>query len=423
MAISPDIYLISSVLRGQDYPAAVAAGVNADMFHACKAEWEWIESYVTRYRRAPSKAAFRRHFPDFRIKAVDDTAHFVDEVRKNHARSVMTRVLRETTDLIADGRIDDAIVLSKKSIIDVSATMGGVQDTDVLSDWKGIYTDVAARVARFNEFGMAGIPTGFDTLDERTGGVGPGQSWIVGMRLGEGKSWMLLKMACSAIIAGHTVHFSALEMSRVEVSMRLHNMLSGAVGKEVFRSQDLAQGRDFDLGAYKAFLRDLKGLIKGSLTVSDANRIGAEEIAAQVERHQPDLYLLDYLTLASTKGDGGWMDVGNFSKDLKTIAKDYQLGMVSAAQLNREHGIGKEPAGPEALSMSDAIGQDADAVITGKKMSDSIVKLKMAKYRHGNSGYTWYNHMDLSKGVIKEVSKNEALKIMDRDADAQDARG
>ncbi len=142
--------------------------------------------------------------------------------------------------------------------------------------------------------------------------------------------------------------------------------------------------------------------------------------AAQIERHKPDVYFLDYITLAATRGDGGWQDLGNFSKDLKTIGKDYQCGMVSAAQLNRD-GIGREPAGPEALAQSDAIGQDADAVITAKKVSESVIKMKMAKYRHGRSGYTWYSQLDMDRGIFREVTKNEAMKIMDTDSDRQDA--
>ena len=421
MAVSPEAYLISSILRDRDLTTAVAQGVTNTMFHAYQDEWVWIERYFSKHRKCPTKMAFMQHFPDFRMKAVNDTGHFIEEVRKSHARATLTTVMRDATDLIATGDIDKAVAMIAREGGVVAAGMGAVTDTNILTDWQTSYDDAKYRKVRFEKYGMAGIPTGFVTVDERTGGVHPGQSWIVGARIGERKSWTLMKMAATAIMAGYNVHFAALEMSRVEVSMRMHNFLSGAVGKNVFQSLALMQGKDFDLAEYREFLRSLKTHVKGQLTVSDNRRIGSVEIAAQIERHKPDIYFLDYLTLAKTKGDGGWQDIGQLSKDITIIAGEYGTAMVSAAQLNRTNGLGKDPAGTEALAQADAIGQDADAVITLKQLSESVTKMRMAKYRHGRAGYNWYTRFDMTKGIFEEVSKNTAMEIMDQDADRADA--
>lgn len=415
MATSPEALLISSVIRDCDYTTALAHGIGKEMFHAYQDEWAWMESYFSKYRKTPTKVAFKRRFPDFPLKMVNDTAHFVDEVRHAHSRIQLVATMSDAADFIADGKTAEAISHVQKSMIQVTAEMGGVQDIDILADWENIFNEVKHRKETYEANGMAGIPTGFDTLDERTGGLQPGQLWIVGARLGEGKSWSLLRMAVAAIMGGHSAHFAALEMSRIDVAMRVHNFLSGHVGKTVFKSMALAQGKDFDISEYREFLRNLKSQIKGTLTVSDNRKIGSLEIASQIERHRPSVYFLDYLTLAKTGGDGGWQDIGKFSKELKVLAGEYQIPIVAAAQLNRENGLGRDVPGAEALAGADAIGQDADAVITLKKRTERVTEYNLAKYRHGTAGYHWHVQMEMTKGIMQEVSYNKARDLMDKD--------
>lgn len=417
MALSPEVYLISSIVQNQDFQNALAAGVTADMFHTCAEEYEWLNRYYAQHRKEPSVVAFRRAHPRFRIiKNCDDTLHFVEEVRKSHARQRMTELLRDQADLIAEGRVDEAAEIGMRATVQIASEMGAHTDIDPLEDWSPTYQHVMARKANFDEFGMAGIPTGFDTLDERTGGIGRGQFAIFAARLGEGKSTKLLEIAAAAILApaGYKVHYASLEMSKHEVTMRLHNLLSGRLGFQVFKSTELAQGRIADVKAYRKFLEELPKKIQGKITISDVRGIGETEIAAQIERHQPDLYILDYLTLAKMRGDGGWQDIGRFSKACKDMSKRYDLGFVAAAQLNRQ-GADKDATAATTIGGSDQIGQDADMVVMIRKMSTRITEMRLDKYRHGPAGYKWYSFLDLATGDAKEVSREKALDIIDID--------
>lgn len=408
MPSNPEAYLLSSIVRNRDYTVAIAHGLSTDMFHAYADEAAWIEKYFNKYRKTPTKVAFKRRFPDFPLKQVDDTLHFVDEVRKTHVQQELMVSMREATELIAQGEPDKAVAFMSGAIVQVATASGMVKESNIITDWASIYNEVMARKKRFDENGMSGIPSGFEVFDERTGGFQKGQSVVVGARLGEGKSFALLKTACTAMMAGHKVHYASLEMSKVEVGMRLHNILSGSIGKHIFMSMNLAQGKDFDPGEYRNFLRGLTDQIKGSLTVSDSPGIGLLEIQAQMDRYKPDIYLLDYLTLAKTAGDGNWQDIGNFSKGLKGMALSYDVAMVSAAQLNRAEGLGKGISGAEALAQSDAIGQDADLIINLKKRSTTITEYGLVKNRHGRAGYNWFMQMDLKKGVFQDISFNKA---------------
>ena len=421
MAVTPETLLISSVLNTKNFKLALTEGATPEMFHLHDEEWDWLVRYFAKYRRTPSKIAFTRAFPKFRIRDVDDTKHFVSEVRIEHARTLLTEHLRDQADLLSQGRVAEACEIAQSGIVKIAGGLGGMDEVDALADWKHTYNEVKARKLRADQFGQSGIPTGMTTLDDMTGGIAPGQLWVVGARLGEGKSWFLARMAVGAIMNGYKAHFAALEMSRTEVVMRLHNLLSSSYGQAVFQSTQLSQGKDYDIRAYREFLEKLPEKIKGSMTVTDTRNIGAMEIAAHLERNRPDVYYLDYLTLAKTRGDGGWQDIGNFSKDLKALAGQYQVGMVAAAQLNRNGAdTSKEPPGAETIASADAIGQDADGVITLKKKSDRVTMAKMAKYRHGRSGYCWYLRVDLDAGLIEEVSKQQAEDLMDQDSDRRD---
>lgn len=418
MALSPEVYLLSSIVLNDDFQTAMKHGATVEMFHVHADEYQWLANYYAKWRKTPTRNAFRRAHPSFQLKDVNDTGHYVEEVRKSHAKTELTALLNDQADLIAKGDISGAADLGLSGITKISAGMGAHEEIDALTDWKPMYNEVKARKLRFDEIGMAGIPTGFPTLDERTGGIGRGQSWIVAARLGQGKSFTLLQMACAALIGGYGVHFAALEMSKTEVQMRLHNLLSSNVGLRVFQAESLAQGKNFDLKVYRAFLEELPKVIKGKLTVSDTRGLGAAEIASQIERNHPDLYVLDYLTLGKMKGDGGWQDIGKYSKDIKTIGQEYDCGMLSAAQLNR---MGTDKgAGTETIGGSDQIGQDADAVIMLRKLSTRVSELQLAKYRHGRDGFKWHNFMDLKTGERYEVSKSKALDIVDEDKDIAD---
>ena len=423
MAINPEIYLISSILRDEDMVVALKAGLSIDQFHACPDEWEWMERYYLKYRKAPSKVAFKQQFPEFPVKAVNDTAHYAAEVRKNHARQSLTKTMRDVADYIAGGDIDAAVRQMHSSIISISSAMGdGTNDSDIVTSWEDTYAEVEKRVERVSEHGMAGVPTGFTTLDERTGGPQPGHVWIVGARLGQGKSWTMMRMATAAIIEGYNVQYNALEQTRAEVAMRVHTFLSSEVGKELFRNLDLMQGRNFDLKAYKDFLKSLRSNVQGRMHVSDTSRgrVSPLTIAAQIERNNPDIVFIDYLTLMEKSGDGDWKSIARLSGEIKTIAMEYQVPIVAAAQLNRTMGLSKEPAGPEALAQSDAIGQDADAVITMRQMSNSVLQMKLAKYRHGLSGFKWYTQFQPTAGIFTEVSYERALELKDGDDEADD---
>jgi hypothetical protein len=104
---------------------------------------------------------------------------------------------------------------------------------------------------------------------------------------------------------------------------------------------------------------------------------------------------------------------------LKQIAQQYGIPIIAAAQLNREAANMRDLAGPDKLAESDAIGRDADAVITARQMSKHVMAMKLAKYRHGRDGYIWYCRFLPNTGHFEEITFDEAQDAIAEDKDAE----
>lgn len=416
--------LISAVLSTGDHVTPSANGVTHKFFHSYPDEWRWVEKYIAKHRRAPSKSAFKTKFPSFKFKDADDVAFFCDEVRRGHATAELSNTIEDMLADIEDGHVEDALKKMHSGALRIESAMGGEShDTDVITNYQDVFDEVMRRVGRHQNFGQAGIPTGFPTLDERTGGPQPGQVWIWAARLGQGKTWSLVRTAAAGVFSGFNIQYDALEGSRPEIAMRFHTFASSEYGKEVFKNIDLAMGQNFSPREYKEFLQGLRDDVKGKLHIADTSKgpISPLSIAAQVERNKPDAVFLDYITLMDTVDAGGddWKSIGRLSASLKRIAQEYQVSIMAAAQLNRTAAVGKDLAGPEALAESDAIGRDADAVITMRQLSKHVIAMKLAKYRHGRDGYVWYTKFLPNTGFFEEVTFDEAQDIISDDKDSE----
>lgn len=419
--------LISAVVKSKDHVTPAARGITTKFFSAYSEEWRFIEEYIASHKRTPSRAAFSYKFPDFTFKNTDDVDHFCIEVRKDHATSALTSGIQDIIADIGNGDVLDAIHSMQRIALDTEAKISGVSnDADIIENWDDTFREVMRRVARKEQFGQSGIPTGFPTLDERTGGPQPGHLWVVAARLGQGKTWSLVRMAAAAAFSGLPVQYDALEGSRAEIAMRFHTFASSEYGLTVFKNMDLAMGQNFSPREYKEFLKGMRNDITGKLFVADTSHgpVSPMTIASQIERNHTVCTYLDYITLMDTS-DGGddWRGMAKLSKQLKGVAERYQTAIVAAAQLNRNAAGSKQFSGPEMLAESDAFGRDADAVISMQQMSKHVIGMKLVKYRHGRDGYVWHCKFLPNTGHFEEITFDQAQDVIADDKDAKDEVG
>lgn len=211
-----------------------------------------------------------------------------------------------------------------------------------------------------------GLPTGFLDLDAITGGWKPGQLIVVAGRPGLGKSTLAVDMARTASVKhGKTSVIFSLEMSETE----LWDRIVSAEGK--VRIHDMKTPHTLQPSDYDRITAALDRIDAGGpLIIDDTPTTTVAQIRAKARRikarHNLDLIVVDYLQLMTSghRAENRQVEVSEFSRQLKILAKEMQVPVIALSQLNRgpEQRQDKRPMLSD-LRESGALEQDSDVVI------------------------------------------------------------
>lgn len=231
------------------------------------------------------------------------------------------------------------------------------------------------------------IPSPWAKLNEKIGGFRPGAVYVVAARPGQGKSVIAGQIA--ACLAEHgNVAFSSLEMTEDElVSRFISERLQIGVGKvKDARMND----RDWDV------LKDGRDRLDGlRIAIDDRSGLSAADVRGFARSVQREGHLsgvvVDYMQLMVSKQRmDRHLQVADFSRQLKIMAKEMQVPVISLSQLNRN----SETSTLSVPKISDlresgSIEQDADVVLLlrreGTYPNESLI-VDVAKNRHGETG-------------------------------------
>ena len=221
-------------------------------------------------------------------------------------------------------------------------------DLQTLSDSKGAVT---------------GSKTGFSDLDKMLIQMGKGDLVIVGARPGMGKTSFAMNIATNvAKNSNKAVCIFSLEMSGEQLVTRILS------SEALIDSYSLRTGQlnsaDWDNIANVA--TSLSGC---DIYIDDTSAITATEMRSKLRRIKNlGLVVIDYIGLmqSTSNTDNRAQQVGEISRNLKIMAKDFGIPIICCAQLNRgtesRPGVGKKPTLAD-LRDSGSIEQDADIVL------------------------------------------------------------
>jgi replicative DNA helicase len=177
-------------------------------------------------------------------------------------------------------------------------------------------------------------------------------------------STLALDFARAASIKhGLTSAFFSLEMGRNEITMRLLSA-EARVALHAMRSGTM---NDDD---WTRLARRMSEVAEAPLFIDDSPNMSMMEIRAKCRRlkqqHDLRLVIIDYLQLMSSgkRVESRQVEVSEFSRSLKLLAKELQVPVIALSQLNRgpEQRTDKKPMVSD-LRESGSIEQDADMVI------------------------------------------------------------
>lgn len=177
-------------------------------------------------------------------------------------------------------------------------------------------------------------------------------------------STLALDFARAASIKhGLTSAFFSLEMGRNEITMRLLSA-EARVALHAMRSGTM---QDED---WTRLARRMSEVAEAPLFIDDSPNMSMMEIRAKARRlkqqHDLRLVVIDYLQLMTSgkRVESRQVEVSEFSRSLKLLAKELQVPVIALSQLNRgpEQRTDKKPMVSD-LRESGSIEQDADMVI------------------------------------------------------------
>lgn len=241
--------------------------------------------------------------------------------------------------------------------------------------------------------GLRGVKTGFQDLDNILSGMQKSNLIILAARPGQGKTAMVLNIGLNVAIAEkQPVGIFSLEMSKEELVDRLlisqsdvdaWKLKTGRLNEDDFLKLSEAMGR---LADAPIFIDDTPGLSLVEMR-SKARRLQLE--------HNLSLLIVDYLQLVDPgkRYENRVQEVSMVSQSLKNLARELNIPVLAASQLNRsvEHRGEKKPQLAD-LRESGAIEQDSDIVMFLYRTETEDVgpliptNLAIAKHRNGPTG-------------------------------------
>ncbi len=270
-----------------------------------------------------------------------------------------TEILREAYDTSHVPR--DLVNLAEEKIFAVHDQ----RTADRISPIQNLLVEAFERIdARLEHGESGGVQTGFNDLDNMTGGMHEAELIILAARPSMGKTALAMNFAENIAMNGHTTLFVSLEMARQELVQRML-CSQGRIDASKFRSGFISAQDRHNLVEASAKLSQAK------FYVDDTPSRTVTEIAACARRLKRrdglNLIVIDYLQLIQPDDprDPRQEQVAKMARRLKILARELRTPILCLAQLNRQAEVGKEGHRPKLshLRESGAIEQDADVVM------------------------------------------------------------
>jgi archaellum biogenesis ATPase FlaH len=292
---------------------------NPDNFdRSLKTTAKFIKEHVSQYSTMPKLEQIQA-VTGLELKPIPDLAEnhyewFMTEFEQFTKRQELERAILLSADLIEKGDFDPVEKLIKDAV-QISLTK------DLGTDY---FADPRTRLMKIkNNNGQ--VSTGWPTLDRRLfGGMNRGELNIFAGGSGSGKSLFMQNISINWITQGLNGVFLTLELSEELCAMRMDSMIANVSTREIFKDLD-----------------NLEMKIKYMPAQSNVNQIRAYLKELEVQTNQrTDFIMVDYLDLvmpvsAKVSPNDLFVKDKYVSEELRNLAKEFNILMITASQLNR----------------------------------------------------------------------------------------
>lgn len=371
--------------------------------------WKLIEAYHGEYGKAPNRSI---------INVGLASTNRMTPQEKRQAQSLLERQnelsdlewLKTNTEKWCKVRACYNAVIESMMIIDGKSEDGKTMEAmpDLLSDAVAISFDkkigldfFADAEERFDMYHKTAerIPTGVDHLDELLSGGFARKTLNVFMAgLGVGKSLTMCHCAASCIKEGYNALYISMEMAEHKITERIdQNLLQmGTAGiKDMQKETFVSRFAKMQQSKYGDFMAKEYG--SGSASIVNF-RVLLNELKSK-KNFVPDIIFIDYLNICGSsragRNAGSYEKVKHVAEELRTLAFEYNVPIVTATQTNRG-AQGSSDIDLQDTSESIGVPQTADAMFalsaTDEMRNSGLIKCTTLKNRDGDLMYK-KNHM------------------------------
>lgn len=406
--------LVTYVVRNNLAREAVERKLTPDLFstkNVHKPIWEFILSFYRKYNTTPTEDVIRSEYPGWTPVVVDaDFDWLCDKLRERLVYNRVNSAMKNVQIAQSDMRPYDSLRFLTELVMQLNESARQSKDTS----WTASTNQRKERyLAVRDRGGLIGIPCFWESLTAVTGGMGPGQFWVIVARMGVGKTWIEMLFAYAAHKLGYRVLIFSKEMDYSEIFERLDAVFAGVPFQDLRRGQltSTLEAKYFDR------LDELATSPTDLWVISDDAGQGVTGMAAKIERYHPDLVILDgmYLLSDDKRGQNPVERLANISGDLKLLAGRYKIPLLASSQLNRDADGEKNKGDNLAhVAWGDRIAADADVMLEAyqdKAMRESVPqKLFLASIKFRQGGGLQYRRTvtwDMENMLFTEMPEDE----------------
>lgn len=273
----------------------------------------------------------------------------------------MTDILRTLQSIINDSSIDEKEIINrlKNMVFEHEMNSYKANESKTFSD---LYTENLTGWQKNVDTNQL-IKSGFNNLDEVIGGFSLGEFVVIGGRPAMGKTQLCVNMALN-ISQNQPVLYFTFDLSEYLLFCRFISALTGIAVSRIIQ-RDLR-------GEEKLMVKALSDKIqKHSIFFNDSYNSSISAFKAhctkQIQDNGIKVIVVDYIQMMSSNRyrNSRELEISYISRELKSIAKDNNVCVITTSQLSRAPEKRSAAAKPLLSDLRDsgAIEQDADKVI------------------------------------------------------------
>lgn len=375
--------------------------------------------------------------------------HYINILKRD---SVLRQVITVCGDTIAKAYEDDSnesiLGTAEKAIFEIAEkgqTGSLVKIADPLES-------VVNRIEEIHKDSsvLRGLKTGFYAIDKATNGLQKTDLIILAARPGVGKTSLAMNIVSNAAINhGAKCAVFSLEMGKEQLAQRMLFSVANVSMAKALRGE-------LKESDWVKVMRAQNTLKEADIYIDDNAMNTPSQVLSKCRKLKRekglDLIVIDYLGLmkADGKADNRQNEVADISRNLKLLAKEIEVPVLSLCQLNRSvetRDEGGKPAKPVLSDLRDSgsIEQDADMVwfihrdMTAKEISEQQngnyrAELIIAKFRNGQPGSVFLgwdgsrtSFVNLEsdaneQSIVAQFEKNEDAKRMKKGSTVEDIK-